>query len=240
MSEVFKFKNFFINQDKTAMKVGTDGVLLGAWCDVSNNFDSILDIGAGTGLISLMLAQRTSVSTIDAVELDVNAYEQTVDNFENSDWADRLFCYNSSFQEFAEEMNSDEEFYDFIISNPPFFNNSFESYNSSRNVARNSEALSFEDLFLGVEKILSKNGKFAIIIPYLNENEVIELARKSKLFPNRICRVKGNINSKIKRSLIEFSFNKINIDFQYIAIETSRHNYTKEYLALTKEFYLNM
>ena len=104
MSVSFQFKEFTIHQDKTAMKIGTDGVLLGAWCSVDYLPDSILDVGSGTGVISLMLAQRSEAMTIDAVELDENAYEQTVENFEQSDWGDRLYCYNASFQEFADEI----------------------------------------------------------------------------------------------------------------------------------------
>ena len=107
------------------MKVGTDGVLLGAWCAVDDFPDSILDVGSGTGLIALMMAQRTDAMTIDAVEIDEQAYEQTVENFEQSDWGDRLFCYHSSFQEFAEEMAEEEEQYDLIISNPPFYTDEF-------------------------------------------------------------------------------------------------------------------
>ena len=101
----FKFKEFTVRQDKTAMQVGTDAVLLGSWCSVDGYPDSILDIGSGTGVISLMLAQRSDAITIDAVEVDESAYEQTVENFEQSDWGDRLYCYNATFQEFANEIS---------------------------------------------------------------------------------------------------------------------------------------
>ena len=113
----FQFKQFSIFQEKAAMKVGTDGVLLGAWVQLKNNPFSILDIGAGTGLIALMMAQRSDAEVIDAIELNDDAYEQTVENFENSDWGDRLFCYHAYFQEFVAEINDE---YDVIISNPPF------------------------------------------------------------------------------------------------------------------------
>ena len=114
----FKFKQFTIEQDRCAMKIGTDGVLLGAWVSLKNNPFSILDIGAGTGIIALQLAQRSHAEMIDALEIDENAYEQCVDNFENSQWGDRLFCYHASLEEFVEEI---EDKYDLIISNPPFF-----------------------------------------------------------------------------------------------------------------------
>ena len=109
----FKFKQFTIKQDKTAMKVGTDGVLLGAWVKVPETTFSVLDIGAGTGLIALMVAQKSDAELIDAIELNSDAYEQTVTNFEESSWGDRLFCYHASLQEFADEI---EDTYDLIIS----------------------------------------------------------------------------------------------------------------------------
>ena len=129
--DTFKFKEFTVQQDKTAMKIGTDAVLLGAWC-VSDFPDTILDIGSGTGVIALQMAQRFDAETIDAVEIDENAYEQTVENFEQSDWADRLYCYNASFQDFADEIGEEEETYDLVVSNPPFYTDDFESENESR------------------------------------------------------------------------------------------------------------
>ena len=136
MSKPFQFKEFTIHQDKTAMKVGTDGVLLGAWCSLDTYPDSILDIGSGTGLLSLMMAQRSDAMTIDAVEIDENAYEQTVENFEQSDWGDRLFCYHTSFQDFVKEMMEEDEKYDYIISNPPFYTDDYETQDLARNSAR--------------------------------------------------------------------------------------------------------
>lgn len=236
----FKFKEFTINQDKTAMKVGTDAVLLGAWSSVNNYPNSILDIGSGTGVISLMLAQRSDAMTIDAVELDENAYEQTVENFEQSDWRDRLYCYNASFQEFADEIAEEEETYDFIISNPPFYSDDFESKNTSRNKARFTSSLSFEDLISGVVKILSKNGIFAVIIPFKEKENFINLSKKYQLFANRICLVQGNPTSEIKRSMIEFSFHPSEIKKEHLIIEKERHNYTDDYINLTKDFYLKM
>ena len=115
------------------MKVGTDGVLLGAWCSLKNSPKTILDVGTGTGIISLMLAQRSSAVTIDGVEIDKSAYEQTVNNFENSNWSDRLYCYNASFQKFAEEINNEKVTYDLIVSNPPFYNEDYITTNPSRN-----------------------------------------------------------------------------------------------------------
>lgn len=120
----FTFKQFAVKQERSAMKIGTDGVLLGTWTSIDNQPLSILDIGAGTGIISLLLAQRSLSKTIDAIELDENAYEECVDNFEASDWGDRLFCYHSSAQQFAEEV---DDKYDLIVSNPPYV--SYDDYN---------------------------------------------------------------------------------------------------------------
>lgn len=240
MATAFQFKEFTIHQDKTAMKVGTDGVLLGAWCSVDTTFDSILDIGAGTGLISLMMAQRSDAMTIDAVEIEENAYEQTVENFEISDWGDRLYCYNATFQEFSDEIAEEEETYDLIVSNPPFYNDEFKSNDTARNKARFTASLSFKELIKGVVKILSKNGTFAVIIPFKEEDSFIDLAKQNTLFINRICRVQGNPTSEIKRSMLEFSFHQTEIKQNELIIETARHQYTEDYVNLTKDFYLKM
>ena len=236
----FQFKEFTVHQDKTAMKIGTDAVLLGAWCNLGEFPDMLLDIGSGTGVISLMLAQRSDAMTIDAVEIDENAYEQTVENFEQSDWADRLFCYHTSFIDFANEIAEEEEQYDIIVSNPPFYNDTFETENDARNKARFTSSLSFEELVMGVSKILSDNGIFSTIIPYKEEEHFIQLAENYHLHVNRICRVKGNPSSEIKRSLLEFSFSKKTIQEDELIIEIERHQYTDAYINLTKDFYLKM
>ena len=232
MSKPFKFKEFTIHQDKTAMKVGTDGVLLGAWCSLYNYPDSILDIGSGTGVISLMIAQRSDSMTIDAVELDENAYEQSVANFEESDWGDRLYCYNATFQEFSDELEEEEETYDLIVSNPPFYTDAFESEDASRNKARFTSSLSFEELITGVSKILSENGIFAVVIPFKEEETFIALAKENNLFLNRFCRVQGHETAEIKRTLMEFSFNEIELKEESLVIETARHKYTEAYICL--------
>ncbi|WP_299107894.1 methyltransferase [uncultured Tenacibaculum sp.] len=236
----FQFKEFAVHQDKTAMKIGTDGVLLGAWCALGEYPDTMLDIGSGTGVIALMLAQRSDAMTIDAVEIDEDAYEQTVENFEQSDWGDRLFCYNASFDEFAEEMAEDEEQYDVIVSNPPFYTDDFESEDEARNKARFTSSLSFESLINGVSKILSENGVFSVIIPFREEASFVELAKKEGLFPKKVCRVRGNETTEIKRSLLAFTFNETSVEEEELVIEKERHQYTDAYINLTKDFYLKM
>ena len=222
------------------MKIGTDGILLGAWCSLKDNTNKILDIGSGTGVISLMLAQRFNNTTIDSVEIENNAYEQSVENFERSVWADRLFCFHSTFQDFAKERKEDGETYDLIISNPPFYTENVKNNNRARNKARSTSFLSFVELISGVSKILSNQGEFTTIIPFKEEVKFIEISKQNNLFLNKICRVKGNNNSDIKRSLLTFSFYKKKLDENNLIIETSRHLYTDEYINLTKDFYIKM
>ena len=234
----FTFKQFSILQDKTAMKVGTDGVLLGAWTPINNHPFSILDIGTGTGLIALMLAQRTTAEQIDAFEIDEDAYEQAVENFENSPWGDRLFCFHAGLDEFMEEP---EDEYDLIISNPPFYTEDYKTENEQRDLARFSDAMPFEDLVEAADLLLSENGIFSVIIPYKEEEKFIALAKDFDLFPIKITRVKGTPATEMKRSLLAFSRNHLE-DFPVdeLVIETSRHIYTEEYITLTKDFYLKM
>ena len=222
------------------MKVGTDAVLLGAWVSLENDPDTILDIGSGTGIIALMMAQRCDAMTIDAVEIEENAYEQAVENFEESDWGDRLFCYNASFEEFANEMEEEEEQYDVIISNPPFYKAAFETEDEARNKARFTSSLSFENLIIGASKILSERGRFSVIIPFKEEQEFVRVANQNNLFLIKACRVKGNTTSGIKRSLLTFSFQEKIIEREELIIEIARHQYTQEYINLTKNFYLKM
>lgn len=237
---IFKFKEFSIQQDKCAMKVGTDGVLLGAWVSLENNPFSILDIGAGTGLIALMLAQRSNAEQIDAIEIDDDAYEQAVDNFENSPWGDRLFCYHAGLDEFVEEMQEEEE-YDLIISNPPFYSEDYTTGNEQRDKARFIDAMPFEELAEAASLLLHSDGVFAVILPYKEEQKFITIANQFSLFPFKITRVKGSPETEIKRSLIAFrkkTTEKPAID--KLIIEITRHQYTPEYIALTKNFYLKM
>lgn len=236
----FEFKEFTVLQDQTAMKIGTDAVLLGAWTTLETYPDTILDIGSGTGVIALMLAQRSNAMTIDAVEIDEKAYEQTVENFERSDWGDRLFCYHASFQDFSKEMQEEEETYELIVSNPPFYTDDFETADASRNKARFTSSLSFEDLLTGVAKTLTQNGIFSIIIPFKEETVFVAIAVKLKLFLNKVCHVKGTPTSAIKRSLLSFSFEKTPLQKEELIIEIARHQYTEEYIRLTKDFYLKM
>ena len=234
----FQFKQFSVEQDRCAMKIGTDGVLLGAWTPLENNPFSILDIGTGTGIIALMLAQRSSAEQIDALEIDEEAYEQAVDNFENSPWSDRLFCFHAGLDEFVEEP---EEEYDLIVSNPPFYTEDYKTENEQRDLARFADAMPFEDLIEAAALLLSENGIFSVIIPFKEEEKFIALSNEYELYPIKITRVKGTPTSEIKRSLLAFVRDE-NATFltNELIIETARHIYTPEYIELTKDFYLKM
>ena len=235
---MFQFKQFNINQERCAMKIGTDAVLLGAWCPINNNPFSILDIGAGTGILSLMLAQRSNAQQIDAIEIEENAYEQCVENFEASHWGDRLFCYHASLNDF---INDPEDQYDIIISNPPFYSEDYKTDNSQRDLARFQDALPFEELVKATTLLLSENGIFTVIIPFKEENRLLNLCAQAELFPIKMTRVKGTPTGPIIRSLIAFKRYELPVlSANELVIETSRHVYTEAYTKLTRDFYLKM
>tara|TARA_R110000765_G_scaffold84129_4_gene162958 strand:- start:7 stop:717 length:711 start_codon:yes stop_codon:yes gene_type:complete len=236
MSEPFRFKQFEINQDRCAMKIGTDGVLLGSWTNITAA-QSILDIGAGTGIIALMLAQRSSAEAIDAIEIDSNAYEQCVENFENSLWGDRLYCYHAGLDEFIEEI---EDLYDVIVCNPPFYTESVTSGDLQRDQARQNEFLPFKELIKGVSVLISEHGIFSTIIPFREKDDFIRMAASHELFPSRCMHVKGNPAAEVKRVLLEFTKQEKSCEVLDLIIEMERHVYTIDYINLTKDFYLKM
>ena len=237
MTKPFKFKQFTVQQDRTAMKIGTDGVLLGAWVNIDAAVNSILDIGAGTGVIALQMAQRSQAELIDALEIDEAAYEQCTENFENSPWADRLFCYHAGLLEFTEEI---DDKYDLIVSNPPFYSDEFKSGNTQRDLARFADALPFDHLLICAAHLLAESGTLAVIIPSKEEAIFLEIAEKEGLFVNRRCGVRGNPNAEEKRILIELSKREGEPKMESLIIETERHQYTPQYTELVKEFYLKM
>lgn len=236
----FHFKQFSVKQENCAMKIGTDGVLLGAWAKIPEETSTILDIGAGTGLIALMLAQRTAdskwIEAIDGVEINPEAHQQCVDNFENSPWNHLLFCYHASLKEFDAEF---DETYDLIISNPPFYEEDEISAQKARATARSTQALSFIALIRSAEKLLSQNGVFQVIIPSKSYTKFTQICLDHNLFLERCTWVKGTATSPIKRCLLSFSKTpKQNIIENTLILEEKRHTYTKDYQDLIKDFYL--
>jgi tRNA1Val (adenine37-N6)-methyltransferase len=160
-----------------------------------------------------------------------------VENFESSDWGDRLFCYHASFQEFADEI---DDKYDLIISNPPFFNTNNATPSTDRNMARYTQSLSYTELLKGTINLLSNNGSCAFIIPFSEEQQFIEIGGDFGLFVNRITRVKGHRKASFKRSLLQFSFFDKGNEITELEIEISRHEYTEAYKKLVGDFYLKM
>ena len=227
----FRFKQFAVEQDDVAMKVGTDGVLLGAWADCEGA-KRILDIGTGTGVIALMLAQRNSQAAIHAVEIDETATRRALSNFDMSPWAERLTVENCAVQEF--ELS---EKFDLIISNPPYFVDSLQCPDAKRTTARHTQDLTFEELDKTVCRLLADGGRFALILPTAEFDRYLSV---TQLYLVRQCDVYPKIGAAVKRVMAEFAMSE-NADIQRenITIEQgARGEYTDEYRALTKDFYL--
>lgn len=217
------------------MKVGMDGVLLGAWANASEA-KRMLDIGTGTGLISLMLAQKNASAQIDAIEIDCDACEEAVFNVQQSDWNDRIRLHCQSFQEFAAET---ENKYDLIVSNPPFFSNGVKAPAETRAQARHADALPLDVLISGAAKLLNENGRIALVLPVEQLQEVENMAEMNGLFLYRLCRVKPNPVKPDFRILIELCNRPSTLLEETLMIEFEKHHdYTPEYRELTKDFYL--
>ena len=232
----FRFKQFTINQSASAMKVGTDAVLLGAWANFPDRGSYALDVGTGTGLLALMIAQRYSDVEISAVEIDKSSCEQARENFSNSEWGNRISLHEDSFQDFHIQVNNK---FDLIITNPPYFSNSLKNPDKSKSLARHQDKLTLEELFLGVAGLLEKRGLFSLILPSDQKDKCLNIAVESGLFPQRILNVRPKPENDFIRTLMEFSFAKNKISEDELIIEMNkRHLYSEEYKALTKDFYL--
>ena len=230
---VFKFKEFSIIQEQSAMKVGTDGVLLGCWATCREEMSEILDIGCGTGLITLMLAQRNLNSNVTGIEIEKIASQEAQLNISNSDWEERIDIKHTSLQKFVPQLK-----FDLILSNPPFFPQIKSQ--QSRDIARHSNTLSFEELIDNAANLLDGKGILSVIIPTNSEEYFCKIATIHKLYCNRACYVKGHEKSVVKRVMLEFSFIKSIVLSEHLTIEKSRHNYTSKYIQLCKDFYVNM
>lgn len=236
-NDYFSFKQFTIHQDRCAMKVGTDGVLLGV---LAPTIDSgrILDIGTGTGLVGIMLSQRCPQAMVTGVELDANAAKQAEENATSTGW--KIKIINKSIQDFSSQC---EEKFDLIVSNPPYFINSLKAPEKNRNTARHTDELSYEELIESAEKLLSEEGKFSVIIPYSEEENFIGIANKRNLIAESSVRIIPKVGKDPKRSVITFCRckNKINcnINVTELVIEKEeRHCYSDEFKKLTADFYL--
>lgn len=233
---LFRFKQFNVSHAKCAMKVGTDGVLVGAWCD-AEGAKSVLDIGTGCGLIALMVAQRNSYASILAIDIEQNAIEEAAENFSNSPWGNRLKAEHADFTSFA--ANTQQRF-DLIVSNPPFFVDSLLSPDKNRATARHTCQLSFDDLISLAAQILAPAGRLCIITPAENENAISSLADCNSLHLRRKTYVHSITGTQPKRILWCFSNEASSPIIDHLTIELSRLVYSDEYIALTRDFYINM
>lgn len=230
----FKCKQFEIRQELCGHKVGTDSFLLGAWANVENA-NKVLDIGTGTGILSLMVAQR-SIANITAIEIDKDAAEQAMENFRNSPWESRIKLYRTSLEKFY----ALKEMYDVIICNPPFFVNSIISPDAKRTLARHAHMLTLFDIIMFAEKHLNTNGHVALVMPIEHIQYFIDLIKINKWYVHRLTKVFPKPTKEAHRILIEFGKAKKGLEYDELIIETEqRHIYTKKYYELTKDFYLN-
>lgn len=229
----FSFKRFTVYHDKCAMKVGTDGVLLGAWTNV-NTSQRILDIGTGSGLVALMLAQRCEAS-ITAIDIDSEAVEQAQININASNWKNRMEVIHTDLCKY-----SPQNLFDTIVSNPPYFIDSLKCDDIQRNTARHNDTLTSEQLFENVSQMLCPEGEFSLILPFEQSESAISIAEKYGLHPTRHTRVITRPGLPPKRSLLAFKKRPEEYIPQDLVIELERHVYSEEYIALTKEFYLKM
>ena len=230
----FRFKQFTVFQDCCAMKVGTDGVLLGAWAEAFKR-NNVLDVGTGTGLIALMIAQRNTNATIDAIDIDEGCVMQAKRNVFESPFSNRVDVQKSSFQDFAARNDNK---YDLIVSNPPYFHNSLKSPNLHRNYARHTDSLSFYEIISDGVSLLTESGSISLILPYEFKTSVLMHAKTVGLFAKRITNVFPLPHKPAKRFLIEFGMSDTECVEDNLIVELSRHKYTDEYNALTNEFYL--
>ena len=229
----FSFKQFNINQDRCVFKVGTDGVLLGAYADV-NGVKNILDIGTGTGLLALMLAQRSD-AVIKAIEPDLSSFEQACSNIRQSKWSDRITVINTDLQHYF----TDKEKFDLIVCNPPYFVDSLKNPDPLKASVRHNVTLDSRELLSGISQLLKEDGRFQVIMPYAEGNVFIAEAQSYGFYCNDILKIKPMPTSPVRRMILAFSRHRQKPSEKFLTIEHGkRHDFTEEYINLTKDFYL--
>ncbi len=232
-NDIFNFKQFSVRQDLAAMKVGTDGVLLGAWASVQGA-QSALDVGTGTGLVALMLAQRTEYAQIHAIELDEAAYQQAMLNFTASPWVERLNVIHADFKTYDPALK-----YDLIVSNPPYFNHSLKNPCDKKSLARHTDKLDYTELIKGAAKLLQDTGRFCVVLPAAEKLNFQEIAAQYGLKLNKTLCVKPTPSKPPKRAVMEFSLLSTLVEEHELIIEEfGRHQYSEAYKQLNKDFYL--
>ncbi len=217
------------------MKVGIDGVLLGAWTQVEDA-QNILDVGTGTGLISLMLAQRSN-AIITGIDIESGAIDQAKENVANSPWSDRINILGQSFQDFTKTTN---QLYELIVSNPPYFINSLKAPLESRSTARHTDSLTHAELIENALRILTPTGIICLILPVNEGLECIRFAERKGLFCSKRVNVYPKRDGEVKRFLLEFKMKKSETEVSDLVVEESRHQYSAEFINLAKDYYLKL
>jgi len=232
----FRFKQFTIQQEHAAMKVGTDGVLLGAWASVPGPGSRVLDVGTGTGLIALMIAQRAMDVRVDALEIDSSSASQANENFRKSPWKERLNCIHSSFQDYVSHCDLQ---FDLIICNPPFFSASKKTQSKSKNLARHDDSLNLGDLFKSSVSLMNETSILSLILPLDKVVQAMDLINDHQMYCKRLTRVKPIQQKPASRVLLELSYAPGKCHEDELIIETGkRHIYTDKFKSLTDAFYL--
>ena len=230
----FQFKQFSVKNEKSAMKVNTDSVLLGAWAQISEDAKTGLDIGSGTGILALMIAQRNQNLEITGIEIEPNSFEESKFNFNNSPWNKRLEAVNLPVQKYESTP-----LFDFIITNPPYFENDLKNEDSNKTTARHTDSLSFQELITFAEINLSLKGNFNLILPLTESKIFREIAKQTSLFLIKIAFVKPNNNKTINRVMMTFSKTKKELDEETFCVYQSQGVYSQRHHELTKDFYLD-
>lgn len=227
----FKFKQFDVAQDKCAMKIGTDGVLLGAWAPVEG--EDILDIGTGTGVIALMLAQRNPTAQIDAIDIDAEAVKQAEENFKASPWSGNLTVLHTDLNRYKSKKK-----YDNIVSNPPYFSNSTPAPKADRQKVRHTVQLNFEGLLKAAAELLKDSGKLSVILPYTEGLNFIDLARVTGLYAEHITEFHSRPNKPVERLLITLSKKNLPVKTDLLIHYNINNEWAEPYKELTKDYYI--
>jgi tRNA1Val (adenine37-N6)-methyltransferase len=229
----FTFKQFKVEHDSCAMKVSTDGILLGAWAYLKGA-NTLLDIGTGTGLLALMCKQRQPALSITAVEIDEAAYKQAQQNIASSPWPN-ITVKHTTIQAFEQAAP-----FDVVISNPPYFNRSLKGLSNARNTARHTDGLSFDELIHAYMRLSHKQSCFNVILPTTEAGLFVELAKQSGLYLNAHCQAKTTPSKAFSRSLMRFSLVNTLPELTSLCIKDDNNRYSDDYIALCKAFYLKM